>query len=155
MRWYLPKGVLVLGSLAVLCFGQTAVAVSVPRAVPVVSISVSVRAIKLDSAWSLGMYKSETTLDVRVVANCPHEVGVSFEGFANRNGFRIRRDDMSVFVNGVQIGPSVVSVAASTQATPASGVDVPIDFGFAVRNMQTYPAGRYYGVVAFQVMATP
>jgi len=82
-------------------------------------------------------------------------VGVSFAGFANRNGFRIRREDVFVFVNGVQVGSSVVSVVSSTQATPANGVNVPIDLGFAVRNMQTYPAGRYHGVVALQVMATP
>ena len=155
MQWYLPNGVLVTGLLAVLCFGQTAVAVSSSVDAPVVGISVSVRAIKLDSAGSLGIYKSETTLDVHVVANCPHEVGISFAGFANRDGFRIRRDDVSVFVNGVQVGPRVVSVASSTRATPASGVNVPIDLGFAVRNMQTYPAGRYHGVVALQVMATP
>ncbi|MCH8217643.1 MAG: hypothetical protein IH892_12840 [Planctomycetes bacterium] len=155
MRWYLPNGVLVIGFWAVLCFGQTTVAMSFPLGAPAVAISVSVRSIKLDSAWSLGMYRSETTLDVHVLANGPHEVGISFEGFANRNGFRIRREDVSVVVNGVQVGPRPVSVTASTQATPASGVHVPIDLGFAVRNMQTYPAGRYYGVVAFQVMATP
>lgn len=155
MRWHFPNGVLVIGLLAVFGFGETAVAVSFPGDVPVVGISVSTRAIKLDSAWSLGVYKSETTLDVHVVANCPYDVGVTFAGFADRNGFRIHQDDIAVFVNGVQVGRRAVSVAASAQATPASGVIVPIDLGFAVRNMQTYPAGRYHGVVTLQVMATP
>lgn len=155
MRWCLPNCVQVLGLWTVLCLGQMAVAASFPRDVPLVSISVSTRAIKLDSAWSLGMYKSETALDVHVTANCPHEVGVSFNGFVHRHGFRIRRDDISVFVNGAQVGSRVVSVVASTRATPASGVNVGIDLGFAVRNLQAYPAGRYRGVVAFQIMATP
>ena len=155
MRWYVPNGVLVIGFMAVLCFGQTTLAMPFRGAAPAVAISVNARSIKLDSAWSLGMYRSETTLDLHVLANCPHEVGISFEGFVDRNGFRIRPEDVSVVVNGVQVGPRPVSVTASTQATPASGVHVAIDLGFAVRNLQTYPAGRYHGVVAFQVMATP
>jgi hypothetical protein len=145
----------IMGVLAVFCMTQTAVALSLSGRVPVVDISVNARKIKLDSATSVGMYKSETALDVRLTANCPHQVGVSFKGFANRRGVRIRREDVSVFVNGVRVSSRLVPVVASSQATPPSGLNVPIGLGFAVRNLQAYPAGSYHGVVALQVMATP
>jgi hypothetical protein len=62
---------------------------------------------------------------------------------------------MSVTINGIQVNGRPVPLASSRRATPADGVDLPIGMGFSVRNLTSYPAGKYVGVMAFRVMAIP
>jgi hypothetical protein len=142
-------------SVVVLGLNQMSIAERSLLGEPYAGISFGSKVIELDRTWSLQSRHARANLEARIVANCAHEICVSFDGFVNADGARIRKEDMAVTINGISVSERPVLVASSGKSTPAGGIDLPIGMGFSVRNLMDYPAGKYVGVVAFRVMAVP
>lgn len=91
---------------------------------------------------------------VRVVANRPYRLEVSFRGLTHEAGpVAIPAAELKVTINGqeVLVGTEFVP-AASGGPTPIHGVEVPIVVEIEVKGFVLPPAGRYGGNLVLSVM---
>jgi len=125
--------------------------------VPYVKISPPGGSFYLGNFWEAGTNQAAGRTKVHVVANCPYQIQASLQGLRHVTG----RSTMSpkhtaVMINGAQarLGERV-QIARSSQPTPPSGVDVPVELKVAMNDMILYPAGQYNGTLVVTIMALP
>lgn len=96
--------------------------------------------------------KAETA--VKVAANCPFRLLVSFQGLAGGaiDRVAIPPELMKVTINGkeVPIGTQFVEIGTGGP-TPPVGVEVPVVVEIKTAGVLAYPAGQYGGNLAFTV----
>lgn len=92
-------------------------------------------------------------LKAHVVANCPHQIAVSFKPFKGKRGQKIPADETVVTINNVRVpvGRDRVPIITSDIPTPRDGVEIPLELHFDVDAARLYPMGRYEGTLAFTV----
>ena len=122
---------------------------------PFVSIAVPQMPVNLGVAIGSGLQEFKANLTARVVANCPYQVLVSFDGLQNQvRNVAISPKDMTVAINGKQvpIGKQRVPIA-SGGPTPRGGEKVAVDLQVGVNGSVSYPAGTYCGSLVITVTA--
>jgi hypothetical protein len=140
-----------LGSAGAVHAARPAIAV-VPPAVPFAEISVTPDKVELDEAPEPGGFSG--SLKAHIVANCPHQVKVSFAPFKPEDGgIGIRPEHTSVAINGTAVpaGGAGVAIVSSPMPTPAGGLDVPVHLQVTVANLWQYAAGTYKGTLSLRV----
>jgi hypothetical protein len=124
------------------------------------SITVTPGEVDLGAVPILGSVTAEVPakLSAHIVANCPHYIAVSFDGFRRiRNGDSIPAENVSVAINGIKIpvnGRSI-PIVNSPEPTPRDGVELPVDIEVGLRRGGNYQAGKYRGTLSFIVAAAP
>ena len=157
------KKIWVICVMAAVCFGLTEVVQAVRPVMfsgrslePFVSVSIKPDKLELGTILPKTSGSLPGKLEAHILANCPHQVRVSFEPFAHQRGrIPIRPEDMSLVVNGVNVpmAGKKVTIITSMKPTPAGGVDIPVDINFTLANALRYPPGLYEGNLIFTVMA--
>ena len=141
-----------------ICLAVADSAVAVNMEMPFVSVSLPRTAVHIGEVWGPGVNRAGAEFMAHVVANCPYHVEASFQGFRHVTGAAtMAPQDLSVAINGkkVPVGAGKVQIARGKRATPANGLDVPVDLQVGVTGLASYPAGRYSGALVITVMAAP
>ncbi len=139
----------------VVCFSLAENVEAVVHNGPFVSISVSPDKVDLGAVKDPHVDQLLGKLKAHIVANCPHLVEASFDGFAHLdNKSSILPEHVTVTINGamVKTDRDGVVVLSSPRSTPVGGVEVPLELDFTVMNAISYPAGKYGGVLTLTVM---
>lgn len=134
------------------CLAGTGRAVS-PRG-PYVEIGVKEKNVDLGTVDYSGSQSLTATLEVHVVANCPHHVEASFAGFKHgQTGKMMSLEHMSFTINGkgVPVGKNRVEVVSSSKPTSVKGVKVPVELRFGMEHVELERAGEYQGTLTLTV----
>jgi len=94
-------------------------------------------------------------LKAHIIANCPHQIEVSFTPFKGKRGHTIPANETIVTINKVRVpvGRDRVPIITSDIPTPRNGVEIPLELRFHVDAARLYPMGQYEGTLAFTVTA--
>lgn len=151
-------------SISIVCLGMAMNVQAIHPAVrPMINpgkpyISLTFRPDKLDLGTVPLNGEMPAKLDAHIVANCPHQIKVSYEPFEKgRNKVAVKPEHTSVVINGKNV-PEVgraVTIINSAKPTPSTGINVPVDVMFTVANTVIYPAGSYKGALIFTVTTVP
>jgi hypothetical protein len=124
---------------------------------PFVKVSAPEGPMDLGYIWASGAYQAGAQVNVRVVANCPYQIGASLRELKHKGGKgSLPPKQTTVSINGkvTALGGRVV-VAKSQVPTPPQGEDVSVGVQVSVKNLMQCPAGQYGGTLVITVMATP
>jgi len=156
------KTVTMICVMAMVCFSISGIAQAVRPALPprvsvepFVGISFTPDSLDLGTVSPVGFKNLSAKLQARIVANCSHQVEVSFMPFKSKgHDATISPKHTTVEINGVEIpvAGSGVAIFRSAKPTPPGGVEVPVDIKFSARSLILYPAGQYKGSLVFTVM---
>jgi hypothetical protein len=141
--------------VTVVCFSLAENVEAVVSNETFVSISVSPDKVDLGTVKDPQVDQLLGKLKAHIVANCPHFVEASFDGFAHLdNKGSILPKHVTVAINGAMVKTDRygVVVLSSPRPTPVGGVEVPLELDFTVMNAISYPAGTYGGVLTLTVM---
>lgn len=149
------KQVLRACMILVICFALVPSVKAEVLIAPFVEISVNTEEIDLGVLKYANVDNMKAKLKAHIVANCPHIVEASFEGFRHIDTLdMIRPEDTSVIINGsrVSVESSGVIILSSQIPTPKGGVYVPLELDLGVQNAMSYPGGEYKGTLFLTVM---
>lgn len=141
-----------------ICLAVVNSAAAVNMEMPFVSVSLPRTPVHVGEVWGPGLNRAGAEFMAHVVANCPYHVEASFQGFRHEKGAAtMSPKHLSVAINGknIPVGTGRVQIAKGSKATPANGLDVPVDLQVGVTGLASYPAGRYSGALVITVMAAP
>jgi hypothetical protein len=121
---------------------------------PFVAISFEADELNLGAVSQMGVNSLVGGLTAHIVANCPFNVRASFSSFKRQGGGGfIPREETLLTINGLNVPVSgrSVSIISSAKATPAAGVDVPLECKFTVGGVEQYRPGTYEGTLTFTI----
>ena len=124
---------------------------------PDVGITVDVQEVLLPNAAPIGQYVGEAHVNALVEADCPHSIGVAFDGFVNDDSQAVYTEKMSMQVNsGAILAPGKMEeLFGSNQPTPSGGATLPLTLTFRVDDLTRFPAGRYRCTISLTIMVLP